>query len=101
MPIGVHKPALYGYREYYEVCTYYSDDHGKTWLKGNEVPNPDRVLTQEPGVVELNNGIVAYECWQTVCVHFKRCRPDMDSGYAKQHHISFGPGVNRTNSFHR
>jgi sialidase-1 len=58
MPIGVHKPALYGYSEYYSLCTYYSDDEGKTWLKGNDVANPDKVLTQEPGVVELNNGDV-------------------------------------------
>ena len=58
MPIGVHKPALYGYSEYYALSTYYSDDQGETWLKGTEVVNPDSVLTQEPGVVELNNGHV-------------------------------------------
>jgi Neuraminidase (sialidase) len=56
IPTGVHRPALHGYSEFYTLCTYYSDDHGKTWLKGNEVPNPDNVLTQEPGVVELENG---------------------------------------------
>jgi sialidase-1 len=58
IPIGVHQPGLYGYSEYYSLCTYYSDDDGQTWLKGKEVPNPDKVLTQEPGVVELNNGHV-------------------------------------------
>lgn len=58
MPIGVHKPALHGYSEFYSLSTYYSDDQGKTWLKGNEVPNPEKVLAQEPGVVELNNGDV-------------------------------------------
>lgn len=58
MPVGIHKPALHGYTEYYSLCTYYSDDHGQTWLKGSDVPNPDRILTQEPGVIELKNGAV-------------------------------------------
>ncbi len=32
-----------------------SDDNGRTWRAGNEVRNPDRVIHQEPGVVELSN----------------------------------------------
>ena len=35
---------------------YYSDDDGKTWHSSVQVPNPDKVVTQEPGIVALNDG---------------------------------------------
>ena len=38
------------------LWSYYSDDNGRTWKSGVEVANPDKYLTQEPGVVELKNG---------------------------------------------
>lgn len=38
------------------LWSYYSDDNGKTWKPGQQVANPDGVVTQEPGVVELKNG---------------------------------------------
>ena len=38
------------------IWSYYSDDNGRTWMPGNEASNPDSIITQEPGVVELKNG---------------------------------------------
>ena len=38
------------------IWSYYSDDNGKSWTAGEEVSNPGSVVTQEPGMVELNNG---------------------------------------------
>ncbi len=38
------------------LWSYYSDDNGLTWRSGREVQNPDSVVTQEPGLVELKNG---------------------------------------------
>lgn len=38
------------------LWSYYSDDNGKTWNPGKQVANPDSVVTQEPGLVELKNG---------------------------------------------
>jgi sialidase-1 len=38
------------------LWSYYSDDYGRSWKSGVEVPNPEKYLTQEPGLVELNNG---------------------------------------------
>jgi hypothetical protein len=35
---------------------YYSDDNGRSWKSGMEVPNPTNALHQEPGVVQLSNG---------------------------------------------
>ncbi|HEY4149859.1 MAG TPA: sialidase family protein [Chitinophagaceae bacterium] len=39
-----------------KVCSYYSDDNGRTWKSSSIMPNPDGVVTQEPAVVELKNG---------------------------------------------
>jgi len=38
------------------LWSYYSDDNGRSWKSGTEVSNPEKVLTQEPGIVELNGG---------------------------------------------
>ncbi|MEO5996460.1 MAG: sialidase family protein [Chitinophagaceae bacterium] len=38
------------------LWSYYSDDNGRTWKSGMEVPNPAKFLTQEPGIVELKDG---------------------------------------------
>jgi len=38
------------------LWSYYSDDNGQSWKSGEEVSNPAKVLTQEPGLVELKNG---------------------------------------------
>ncbi len=39
-----------------------SDDNGRTWQKSNEVPSPDGVVLQEPGVIELRSGRVLMLC---------------------------------------
>lgn len=38
------------------LWSYFSEDNGRTWKSGVEVENPNKYLTQEPGVVELKNG---------------------------------------------
>lgn len=38
------------------LFSYYSDDNGKTWKAGGEVANPNNIVTQEPGLIELKNG---------------------------------------------
>lgn len=38
------------------LYAYYSDDNGKTWTSGAEVANPNNLVTQEPGLVELKDG---------------------------------------------
>lgn len=39
-----------------ELHSYYSDDNGQTWKSGEAVPNPEEILTQEPGLIELKDG---------------------------------------------
>lgn len=40
------------------LWSYFSDDNGRTWHSGKEVPqpHPDSVMLQEPGVIELKDG---------------------------------------------
>ncbi len=38
------------------LYSYYSDDNGQSWKPGGEVANPDKIVMQEPGVIELKNG---------------------------------------------
>lgn len=38
------------------LWSYYSDDNGRSWKSGKEVLNPEGIVTQEPGLVEMNNG---------------------------------------------
>ncbi len=38
------------------LFSYYSDDNGKVWKQGLEIPNLTGVVTQEPGIIELKTG---------------------------------------------
>jgi sialidase-1 len=38
------------------IWSYYSDDNGRNWKSSMEVPNPEAIVTQEPGLIELKNG---------------------------------------------
>jgi sialidase-1 len=60
MPVALHKTEegkddinLQGM-----LYCYYSDDEGKSWKPSAQVPNNSKMITQEPGVVELQDGRV-------------------------------------------
>ncbi|MBZ4191391.1 sialidase family protein [Niabella beijingensis] len=40
------------------LFAYYSDDNGRTWTAGQQVPTPAGIITQEPGLVALKDGRV-------------------------------------------
>ena len=44
------------------IMCYYSDDDGKTWLKSLEVANPENIILQEPGIIELENDKIMLFC---------------------------------------
>jgi sialidase-1 len=56
LSVSLHRLAGSGWNDTGRLLTYYSDDNGRKWKFGGEVPNPDKVLVQEPGMVELKNG---------------------------------------------
>ena len=37
---------------------YYSDDNGQTWQSSSPVPDTTDIITQEPGLIEMNDGRV-------------------------------------------
>lgn len=41
-----------------KIFSYYSDDNGQTWKSSPELANPDSIVLQEPGVVELKDGTI-------------------------------------------
>lgn len=55
--VSLHKsPGDSVFSEYGRNWSYLSDDNGKSWKSGLEVPDPDSVILQEPGLIELKNG---------------------------------------------
>jgi hypothetical protein len=56
MPVSFHGAEYGKTTARGRISCYISDDNGKSWKPGAEVMNPDSVMTQEPGVVELENG---------------------------------------------
>lgn len=45
-----------------KILCYYSDDNGNTWLKSEQAANPENIVLQEPGIVELENGKLMLFC---------------------------------------
>jgi predicted neuraminidase len=58
MPVALHNVPNGKWSNMGQLFTYYSDDNGKTWKSSEEVANPDKVITQEPGVVEQKDGTI-------------------------------------------
>ena len=56
VPVSLHKTPETKWSANGRIWTYYSDDNGNSWKYGKEVENPENVLLQEPGVVELKEG---------------------------------------------
>jgi len=62
LPVALHKTPETEWSSNAQIMCYYSDDEGKTWYRSQPVPNPDKVMLQEPGIVELKNGDVMMFC---------------------------------------
>lgn len=56
MPVALHTTSNGEWQNKANLFAYYSDDNGKNWQSGNAVPDSTGIVTQEPGVVELENG---------------------------------------------
>jgi predicted neuraminidase len=57
MAVALHQtPADSTWSNGAKLFSYFSDDNGATWKSSPQVANPDSVILQEPGVVELKNG---------------------------------------------
>ncbi|NIA31284.1 MAG: hypothetical protein GWP06_15415 [Actinobacteria bacterium] len=62
LPVSLHNtPEINRFFNGRIMC-YFSDDNGQTWSKSAEAANPDSVITQEPGVVQLKSGKLMLFC---------------------------------------
>lgn len=55
MAVALHRTPESEWSEKAQIWSYFSDDNGLTWSPGKQVPTPEKIITQEPGVVELKN----------------------------------------------
>lgn len=44
------------------IMCYYSDDNGDIWQKSKQIANPENIVLQEPGIVELKEGKLMLFC---------------------------------------
>ncbi|WP_206610969.1 sialidase family protein [Mariniphaga sediminis] len=58
VPVALHNNNGDDFQEKGELFCYYSDDNGKTWASSAKVPDTTDLITQEPGLIELNDGRV-------------------------------------------
>lgn len=59
LPVALHKvPGDPTWNNKAKLFCYYSDDNGKSWKAGSQVPDTTAIITQEPGVVERKDGKV-------------------------------------------
>ncbi|MBO9592675.1 MAG: exo-alpha-sialidase [Niabella sp.] len=59
MAVALHtSPEMPKWSNRAALFAYYSDDNGRTWTQGKQVPVPEGVITQEPGLVALKDGRV-------------------------------------------
>lgn len=56
MPVALHNTPDGEWKNKADLYCCFSDDNGKTWTSGKKVPNTTEVVTQEPGVIEMQDG---------------------------------------------
>ena len=62
IPASLHKTVESEWQSAGQIFCVYSDDHGKSWTRSQHAANPENVVLQEPGIVELNNGKIMLFC---------------------------------------
>jgi len=56
--VALHESHEGNFNFFGRLFAYYSDDNGLTWHSSAEVPNPSKVIAQEPGVIEIKDGTI-------------------------------------------
>ncbi len=61
LPVALHVDENF-HSPVARIMSYYSDDNGVTFHKSSVAANPNKVVTQEPGIIELNSGKLLMFC---------------------------------------
>ena len=56
LPVALHQNRDGKFVAGADIFVYISRDHGRTWHRQMQVPNPNNTVLQEPGLVELADG---------------------------------------------
>ncbi len=62
LPASLHGTTKTGLDSRGKIYCYFSDDNGQTWNKSQQIPNPENVVLQEPGIVELKDKSIMLFC---------------------------------------
>jgi len=58
MPLALHSNPDGKFQAAAAIFCYISKDQGRTWQRQKQVPNPDNITLQEPGLVQLDAGTI-------------------------------------------
>lgn len=58
MAVALHATPGEEWRNKAKLYSYFSDDNGQTWCPSSQVPDDTDIITQEPGLIELEDGRV-------------------------------------------
>ncbi|MGI6572670.1 MAG: sialidase family protein [Fermentimonas sp.] len=56
MPVSLHQAPGKKWEDQGDLYCYFSDNNGKTWQSSSQVTNTTDIITQEPGLTEMNDG---------------------------------------------
>ena len=61
-PLSLHKTPDTEVSAMGKLICYYSDDNGENWNRSSEIENVNNVVSQEPGLIELNDNKLLLFC---------------------------------------
>ncbi|KAA3613995.1 MAG: hypothetical protein DWQ05_17130 [Calditrichaeota bacterium] len=62
IPAAMHASPEYERSAIAQIMCYFSDDNGATWAKSEMAANPEKIVLQEPGIVELKDSRLLLFC---------------------------------------
>lgn len=70
LPVALHNTPEVNHFFNGRLFCYISDDNGETWHRSQQVPNPQQVTSEEPGIVPLKDGRLLLFCRTTAGSQF-------------------------------
>jgi len=68
--VALHKTPETEWSNGGKIFCYYSDDEGETWHQSKQILNPENILLQEPGLIELTDRSIMMFCRTNTGVQF-------------------------------
>jgi hypothetical protein len=62
LPVALHQSPEMQRSRGAKIMCYYSDNQGNSWERSDLVPNPQEIVLQEPGIVQMKDGRIMMFC---------------------------------------